>query len=193
MKVGAIVLAAGRATRMRGTHKLTADLGGKPVIAHALDAVAAAGLPALVVLGDRAARVRAAVGERDVGFVTSPDYEHGLSCSLRAGIAAAPADWDAALVVLGDMPRVTAATMAALAAAAASQNAVVVPHWHGRRGNPVLWGRFHFPALARLSGDRGGRALLSLLPVTLVAADSDGVLIDIDTPEALTALQGDRI
>lgn len=191
MTVGAIILAAGRGTRMRGTSKLTADLHGKPVVAYAAEAVTDAGLPPpLVVLGDRATAVRAAVGDRPAQFVVAPDFDNGLSCSLRAGLAAAPAEWEAVLVMLGDMPRVSPATLQALAAVA-SRTAVAVPTWQGRRGNPVLWGRFHFPALVRLVGDTGGKALLSFLAVASVPADSDGILQDIDTPEALARFRGD--
>jgi molybdenum cofactor cytidylyltransferase len=190
-KVGAIVLAAGRSTRM-GSNKLLADLNGKPVVAHIVDSITAAGLPPpLVVLGNMADEVRAALTGRPATFVTAPDYAAGLSASLRAGIAAVPADWSAALVCLGDMPRVTPATLRALAAAATGPGVVAVPMWNDKRGNPVLWGNAHFARLATLSGDVGGKALLAEAGDALVevAADSDGVLADIDTPEALAAMR----
>ena len=185
--VGAIVLAAGQSTRMGAQHKLLADLDGRPVVAHVIDALAAAGLPSpLVVLGHAAADVRAAVGERAT-FVTADDYANGMSRSLAAGLAAAPASWDAALIVLGDMPRVTPATLAALVAAVTADT-VVVPSFDGRRGNPIGWGRALWPRLAAVTGDSGGRALLASVPVTEVAAESNGIFIDVDTPAALTAL-----
>ena len=63
--VGAIVLAAGRSTRMGATNKLLADLDGKPVVAHVVDAIAAAGLPPpVVVVGHMAAEVGAVLGGR---------------------------------------------------------------------------------------------------------------------------------
>ena len=194
MKVGALILAAGLGRRMGGPSKLTADLHGKAVVAHVVDAVAVAGLgPPLVVLGDRAGEVRAAIGDRPAHFITARDFADGLSASLRTGIAALPPEWDAVLVMLGDMPLVTPSTLRALAAVA-SPNIVALPEWHGQRGNPVLWGHTHFTALAALTGDRGARYLLDTLAVTSVAADSDGILADIDTPEALAAIrrQGDR-
>ena len=104
--IGAIVLAAGRSTRMGGANKLLADLDGRPVIAHTVDAVLAAGLPPVVVTGHMADAVRAALAGRAVRFVAAADYADGLSRSLAAGLAAAPAEWRAALIVLGDMPRI---------------------------------------------------------------------------------------
>ena len=188
--VGAIVLAAGRSTRM-GSNKLIADLGGKPVVAHVVDAIAAAGLPPpVVVVGHRADAVRAALAGRRVTFVEAPDFAAGMSRSLRAGLAAAPAAWGAAIVALGDMPAVDPATYAALVAAMLDRIPVVVPTWNGKRGNPVLWGRAHWPRLMAVTGDSGGRALLAEFGDRLVevAVDDPGILVDVDTPEALAAL-----
>ena len=186
---GAIVLAAGRSSRMGGDHKLLADWRGKPLIAHVVDAIAAAGLPPpVVVLGTRADGVRAALSGRAAMFVVAADHDLGLAHSLRAGLAAVPAAWDAALVCLGDMPRVDPALLARIIAASGD---VAVPVWHGKRGNPVRWGRRHFAALLALEGDVGGKALLANLvpPPTEVAAADDAIFDDIDTPDALAALR----
>ncbi len=63
------------------------------------------------------------------------------------------------------------------------------PTWRGKRGNPVLWPRTHFARLAALDGDVGGKALLAEFAehVIEVAVESDGILADIDTPDALAA------
>lgn len=185
-RVGAVILAAGRSSRMGGAHKLLEPWNGRPLVAHVADAVAAAGLPAIVVLGHRAAEVRAALGDRPLVFVDAPDHEAGLSQSLKAGIEAVPPDWSAALICLGDMPRVEPALLAGLATAPGE---VVVPTWQGKRGNPVRWARSHFAALAGLAGDVGGKALLAGLDPVLVPAPSDAILDDIDTPAALAALR----
>ncbi len=188
-RVGAIILAAGRSTRMGGAHKLLEDWAGKPIIAHVVDAIAAAGLPPpVVVLGARAAAVKAALAGRPARFVTAVDHEAGLSRSLAAGIGALPATWRAAILCLGDMPRIEAELLAALAAAA---GAIVVPSFDGRRGNPVRWDRRFFAALMALEGDVGGKALLAehAAAVVEIAAPSDAVHDDIDTPAALAALR----
>ncbi len=190
--VGAIVLAAGRSTRMGAEHKLLADAGGKPVIAHVVDRLAAVGLPPpVVVLGHRADEVRAALGDRPATYVAAPDFAAGMSQSLRAGLAAAPADWSAVIVALGDMPMVDPATYAALAAALRDPVTVAVPTWRGKRGNPVGWGRGHWSALAAVTGDGGGKALLARVNDRLVEVpvDDPGILVDVDTPAALAALR----
>jgi molybdenum cofactor cytidylyltransferase len=187
-RTGAIVLAAGRSTRMGGPHKLLSHWQGRPLVVHAVDAIAAAGLPPpIVVLGAEADAVRAALAGCDVSFVVAEDYAEGLAHSLRAGLAAVPAAWDAALVCLADMPRLDAELLARLAA---TPGDVAVPVWQGKRGNPVRWSRRHFAALAALSGDVGGKVLLAgLATPPIEVAGSDAIFDDIDTPEALAALR----
>ena len=163
---GAVILAAGSSSRMAGEHKLLALWNGKPLVAHVADAVAAAGLPPpVIVLGTRADEVRAALGGRPAMFVLAADHAEGLSRSLRAGIAAVPDEWSAALICLADMPRVEAALIAALSANAAPA-VIAVPVHDGRRGNPVLWGRNYLAELMACEGDSGGRRLLDTMQGT---------------------------
>ena len=185
--VGAVVLGAGRASRMGGPHKLLEIWRGEPIIAHVVGAIAAAGLPPpIVVLGHQGDAVQAALAGRPARFVAAPDWADGMGRSLAAGIAAVPADWDAALVFLADMPRIEPALIAALAR---TPGQVVLPAWEGRRGHPVRWPRAAFARLIGLAGDVGGRAVMDDFTVTSVPALSDSVLDDIDTPAALAALR----
>ena len=95
--IAAIVLAAGRSTRMGAANKLTADIGGKPMVRCVVEAaLASAASPVLVVTGHQAADVRAALAGLAVAFVDNPDYAAGLSTSLKAGIAAVPDAADSA-------------------------------------------------------------------------------------------------
>jgi molybdenum cofactor cytidylyltransferase len=187
-KVGAVLLAAGRSSRFGDGHKLLASWRGQPLVAHAADAISAAGLPPpIVVLGHDAAAVRAALAGRDLRFVEAADWAEGMGRSLAAGIAAVPADWDAALICLADMPAVEPELIAALAAA---PGAVVAPVWEGRRGHPVRWPRAAFARLLALSGDTGGRAVMAEFDVTELPAPSSACLTDIDTRAALAGLPG---
>jgi len=185
-RVGAILLAAGRSSRFGDGHKLLAQWRGQSLVAHAADAIAAAGLPPpIVVTGHDSDAVRAALAGRDVHFVDAPDWADGMGRSLAAGIAAVPAEWDAVLVCLADMPAVEPGLIAALAAAPGT---VVVPVWDGRRGHPVRWPRAAFARLLELSGDAGGKAVMGDFAVTEIAAPSPACLLDVDTPTALAQL-----
>lgn len=185
--IGAIVLAAGRSTRM-GSFKLLEPLGGQPMVAHIVDALAQTALPPpIIVLGHEATAVRAALADRLATFVEAEDYARGLSHSLRAGLKAIPADWRGVLIALGDMPRIQPATLGQIAAAATSERSIIVPVHNGQRGNPVFFGRAWFPRLADLSGDRGGKPLLEEFAdlVTEIETQDAGIFLDIDTQEAL--------
>ena len=190
-RIAAIVLAAGLSSRM-GSNKLLAPVEGRPMIRHAVEAaLASAANPLLVVTGNDSAEVRAAIAPFSPLFVENPDFSKGLSTSLRAGLKALPADCDGAIILLGDMPGISPTLLDKLIAAfdPAEDRAICVATRHGRRGNPVLWGRRFFPEMMAIEGDVGARHLVGQyadLVVEVEAAD-DGPLTDIDTPEALAA------
>ena len=193
--VAAVVLAAGRSSRMAPRHKLlVTDGAGSTMIARVVDAVLAShARPVIVVTGHRAAEVRAALGERPVRFVDATEFELGLSASLRAGLAAVPAAAAGALVMLGDMPLVTGPTIDRMIDLFDPDEGrtIVVPTHDGQHGNPVLWDRRHFPAMMALTGDRGARALLHQHPEAIAELPADAaVLRDFDTPESLDELAG---
>jgi molybdenum cofactor cytidylyltransferase len=177
MITGALLLAAGSARRF-GSAKQAALLRGQPLVRHAARALIDAGLPVLVVTGAHQQAVHAALAGLPLAFIHAADHAQGMAHSLRAGLHAAPADWEAALVALADMPDLEPALLATLAATPG----IAVPVWQGRRGNPVRWPRAHWPALMALSGDEGARRLLPGLAVTPVPAPSAAIHRDIDTP-----------
>jgi molybdenum cofactor cytidylyltransferase len=192
--IAAVVLAAGKSTRMAPYNKLLiADRAGKPMIARVVDNVlSAATRPILVVTGHRADDIRAALGGRPVSFVHAPDYDSGLAASLKAGIAAVPDTAFAAIVCLGDMPLITARIIDRLIAAydADEGRSIVVPTHQGRPGNPILWDRRYFPEILHLSGDTGARTLLKqhVEQVAEIEVGDDAVLRDFDTVDSLATL-----
>ena len=198
MTVAAVVLAAGRSQRMGGANKLLADWNGRPLIAHVVAAVlASAARPVLVVTGYEFERIEAALGGLDVRFIRNLDHAQGLSASLKAGLGALKDEpVDGVLVCLGDMPKVSPATIARLLAefAVSGDTAICAPAADGRRGNPVLWPADLLTALRDLSGDAGGRDLLTRHAGRLrtVAAPPDEIFIDVDTPEMLEDLRAGR-
>lgn len=191
-QAGAVVLAAGRGTRMPQAHKLTAEIGGEPMLRRVVRAaLASRARPVLVVTGHRAEAVREALAGLEVSFVHNPDYAEGLSTSLRAGISALPNEVDRAIVLLGDMPNIESALIDRLADAIdpGAGSLIAVPVKEGRRGNPVAWSRALFPALTGLSGDVGARHLIAAQAeaVAELAVDGEGAFLDIDTSEELEA------
>lgn len=195
----AVVLAAGAGARFGG-RKLLAPFGGGTVLAAALGAALAAPVRTVTVvvgaepdaIGAEAERVAAVLGEAQrLQLVGAPLWRDGLAASLAAGIAALPQDADAAFIFLGDMPRVPPDIALALAAALGAESTAACPYVRGRRGHPALIRRALFPALMALSGDRGAGALLAGLGERLARVDTSdpGVLLDVDTPADLAALE----
>src|SRR5262245_22454754 len=179
---------------MGAENKLLADIGGRPMVRHVVEAALASGArPVLIVTGHQAPSVRAALGDVDVRFVENPDYASGLSSSLKAGLKAVPESCEGALVLLGDMPGISADHIGrVLAAFVAEPGTIVVPTHAGRRGNPVLWPSSIFAQMLQLEGDAGAKRLLSAHAdrVREVDLGSDAIFADVDTPEALAEVRG---
>jgi molybdenum cofactor cytidylyltransferase len=194
-RIAAVVLAAGRSTRMGPANKLLQEVDGRPMVARVVDAaLASTARPVVVVTGHQADEVRTALAGRDVSFVHNPDYATGLASSLRQGIGALPADCDGALVSLGDMPRLGPEHFERLIAAFSpvEGRAIVVPTWAGKRGNPVLWAARFFPEMKAVAGDVGARHLIGehAEVVREVESADDAVLLDVDTPDVLARVRG---
>ncbi len=192
--VAAIILAAGRSTRMGGPNKLLAELGGKALVRIVTEhALASKAQGVIVVTGHQAAEVQKALRGLNVAFVHNPDFALGLASSVKTGIAAVPAGADGAVVCLGDMPLISAHLIDRLIEAFAPDrgNLIVVPVSDGRRGNPVLWSRRFFGELMTLDGDIGARHLIAKHSeaVAEVPVEGRGAFLDIDTPQALAEAQ----
>jgi len=194
--VAAVVLAAGRSTRMGAVNKLIAEIGGKPLVRIAAEqALASRASPVIVVTGHERDKVEAALADLPVRVVHNPDYADGLGTSLKTGIAAVPADADGAIICLGDMPQVDARLIDKLLAAFDPEKGalVVVPSIEGRRGNPVVWSRRFFPDLMAVQGDIGARHIIAsyVEAVVEVPVAGDAALTDVDTPESLSAVKAE--
>ena len=190
--VAAIILAAGRSTRMGGPNKLLAEFRGKTLVRIVAEQVLASKAQGVVVVtGHQAEQVEKALFGLKVKFVRNPDFALGLASSVKSGIAAVPDNADGAVVCLGDMPLIDAHLIDRLIEAFApdSGNLIAVPVSDGRRGNPVLWSRRFFKELMTLDGDIGARHLIARHgeAVAEVPVEGFGAFLDIDTPQALEA------
>jgi molybdenum cofactor cytidylyltransferase len=190
--VAAVILAAGRSTRMGGPNKLLAELNGNKLVRIATEqALASKASEVVVVTGHQAELVEKALAGLKVRFVRNPDFAGGLASSVKAGIAAVPDNADGAVICLGDMPLIDAHLIDRLIETFAPDrgNLIVVPVADGRRGNPVLWSRRFFKELMTLDGDIGARHLIAkhAEAVAEVPVDGQSAFLDIDTPQALEA------
>jgi molybdenum cofactor cytidylyltransferase len=195
-RVAAVVLAAGRSTRMGAVNKMLAEIGGKPLVRIAAEqAIASRAKPVIVVTGHEREKVEDTLKGLPVRLVHNPDFSEGLGSSLKAGIAAVPAEADAAIICLGDMPQVDAVLIDRLIAAFDPGRGalIVVPSIDGRRGNPVVWSRRFFHDLMSIQGDIGARHLIGNYSeaVVEVPVAGEAALTDVDTPESLSAVKAE--
>src|SRR5688500_4509610 len=189
--IAGLLLASG-ASRRFGSNKLVAPLNGRPVVRWSAEALASAVEETWVVVPARSAEVRAALDGLPVRWVENPVADEGMASSIRAGIAALPAEVEAVVITLGDQPLIDGDVIRRVVAtwrgAPAPRGAVVAAYEDGR-GHPSLFGAALFPALLALEGDRGARELLASLGAMVVAV---GVPrrrpADVDTREALASL-----
>lgn len=198
--IGAIVLAAGASRRFGRSPKLLAPLHGKPLLAHALMPLAAAGVRTVVLVTGasrsrvaRVARLHAPASLR-LRIVCNTRYRHGMASSMQRGLGALPSHCDAALICLGDMPAIDARLLRRLRTAWQPGLDCVRPVHAGIAGHPVLISRNLFTPIQALDGDQGARSVLAQVSPArrrLIKADANSVA-DIDTPATFRAYRRRR-
>ena len=185
-----MVLAAGSSSRL-GTNKLLLELESEAIVRLAARRALAAGLsPVIVVLGSEADRVAAALGGLPVTLVINPDHAAGMHASLRAGIARVPADCDAAIVVLADMPLVTSGMLAEVAARYHAGSEPLVLSLYGEvQAPPTLYARSLFPALIDPDAESGRQFIREYRGKTAAVRWPPALLADLDRPQDLERLR----
>jgi molybdenum cofactor cytidylyltransferase len=191
--IAVILLAAGGSSRMRGADKLLEAVGGVPLLRRVAEGACAATVSqVIVVFGSKAQARQDALAGLPIHPVTNDAWQSGMASSIAAGVNAVSPQTDGALIVLGDMPEVDSALMNTLIGVFDPEGGkdIVRPvAASGPVGNPVLFGRRHFPALMALTGDSGAKPIIAAQgdSVVDVPVNDDSVLIDLDTPEAWLA------
>lgn len=196
-KVAAIILAAGQSKRMGANNKLVAELDGKALVRHvALAAQNSSADSMILVTGAEPQKVCAVLADVDKTVVHNSLFDEGLSTSLRVGLTALAnenPETDAAIVLLGDMPRISQNMIDQLIEAFDPSNGreIIVPTNKGKRGNPVLWSARFFDKLGDVKGDTGGRHLIGEFAEFVHEVEiGDAASFDLDTPEALATAGG---
>ncbi len=195
-RVAGVLLAAGTSSRM-GTNKLFVELGGTTVLRRAALTAGAAGLdPILVVLGHESKRAQTELAGLSCSWIFNPDYARGMNTSLRAGISALPESTPAAVVLLADMPFVTAEMIRQLVEQWRPGNVpLVVSVYEDVVAPPILYARGLFPELRALDGDGCGKAVVKrhrgeALEVSWPASALTDLDVPADVERVRTALEG---
>ncbi len=190
--IAAIILAAGQSRRMGTRNKMLIEIEGKAMVRHSVEAIIGAGVQSVVVVtGYQPSKLKKALSNLSVKFAHNPLFNQGLSTSLQAGLKVLPSHIQGAIVMLGDMPSIQSRHIEQLISAfdPSKDRLICVPTSNGKRGNPVLWPKRFFPAIAEVSGDVGARHLIGEFSdfVVDVEMEDNAVIVDLDTPEAVDA------
>jgi molybdenum cofactor cytidylyltransferase len=139
----------------------------------------------VVVTGFRHAEIEAQIQDLPVSIVYNADYEQGQSTSIKAGIAALPANVGSAIFLLADQPQIPVEVIRALVESHASDmQAILAPLvLEEKRANPVLFDRVTFASLLGLQGDVGGRGIFDKHKVSYLPWHDDILIFDVDKPE----------
>ena len=194
VKIAAVVLAAGRSSRM-GSHKLLLPLGGHPLVTYAVRAATdSAASPIVVVLGHNAERVRRVLPVGAYRTIVNERYGEGMATSLNVGIAAIDEPVTGAVVLLADQPLLSGRVLdRVLAEAGAHPERIVAATYGGTRGHPVFFPVSLFPEIQAIQGDEGARSVLARHAdlVTRIAIEPPWVGLDVDEPSVYERLVAD--
>ncbi|MEA2433906.1 MAG: molybdenum cofactor cytidylyltransferase [Actinomycetota bacterium] len=183
--ISAIILAAGASTRL-GQPKQLLDIDGRPLLQHVVDAAANAAVDEIVVvLGHESDRIAEALRLPSTArVVVNPDYMRGQSTSLLLGLRSLDPLSDAAVLLLGDQPRLPATAIdAVIDAFLKGGSPIVRAIWDGTPGHPVVVARAEWAGFEALTGDTGARDVLRDSPRVAKVAMEGPPVDDVDTWE----------
>ncbi|MDG6933201.1 MAG: nucleotidyltransferase family protein [Nitrososphaerota archaeon] len=194
--VSAVILAAGRSVRF-GEPKLVQALKGKPVLQHVIDSALGSKVSeTILVLGYRWQQLLDAVNTETAKVVINPDYDEGMSTSLKVGLRTADDKSIGCIVMMGDQPFVSSSLLNRLIDRFLDGDAVaVVSDYKGVWATPVLVSRELFPEVMLLKGDRGARDILKKYGAKIIKVGlrNNRGLLDIDTRGDLVKARKEKI
>lgn len=180
--IAGILLAAGEARRF-GRQKLLEPLHGVPLVRGAAERFIEAGLEPVVVVISPDSRVRQALAGLEVRLVENPTPTTGIAGSILVGVSALPTTAEAVMIGVADQPHLTPAALSRLIEAH-REGAITVPRYGKQRGNPSIFDRRFFAELGELTGDEGGRRVVSAHSEAVIEVSLPAVMgIDVDHPE----------
>lgn len=184
-----IILAAGQSARMRGTDKLMEPVDGVPLIRRQAEmARAVTRGEVIIALPPTHGPRHEALDDLEVTALPVADAGEGMNASLRSAVAALPQGTRAAMIMLADLPELTADDLKAVFQSVDLTSKTLI--WRGatqdgKPGHPIVFAATLFDSLSKLRGDNGGRAIVASAGdrVALVALPGQRARRDLDTPE----------
>ena len=191
--ISAIILAAGESKRM-GQPKQLLPFRGSTLLGQIMEnLLQSQAAEIIVVLGYQAEKIIPQIAREPVKIVVNPDFEQGMSSSIKCGLSHISEAADGVMIVLGDQPLIEKETIDLLIERhRQSERGIILPVYKGIRGHPVIFKMKYKDELLRLTGDIGGRQIIERHPsdVLEVEVDYESVVISIDAESDYQSLVG---
>ncbi len=177
-------MAAGGSSRLDSPKQLL-RWGDDLLVNYVVKIALTAGIgPVILVLGSRREEIQKVLQIKEITVLHNPDWQCGMSSSIKAGVASLGEDVDAALIMLVDQPFVSVELLRLLAGKIAEDDyEIAAPRVADRQCNPVIFRRSLFPEIMQISGDRGAKALIKSRRVGWVDWPDERLALDIDSKD----------
>lgn len=194
--VGAIVLAAGGASRL-GQPKQLLSFRGESLVRRAVRSAIEAGCTCVaVVVGDARDRIEIELSETSAVIVENPEWQRGLGTSIRCGLRhllSSRPELNAVVLLACDQPFVDASIITSLIAQQEnSGKPIVASSYAGTLGIPALFDHSCFESLLALPDDSGAKVLIASRPADVAQIEFEQGVADIDTPADFEQLRTER-
>jgi molybdenum cofactor cytidylyltransferase len=185
MTTGILLLAAGSSTRFGSDKRFALMANGNSVIDNTLSQIRTTKLPLMVCLKEADLYLQQLLDKNNIDWVINKNSDRGMGTSLATGINVC-AHWQATIIALADMPFVTADSYSRIAKIA-DRGKIIIPTYHGNKGNPVCFGNEFYSQLQMLTTDKGAKEIVldNFTAVTEIELADQGILQDIDQPSDL--------
>ena len=191
--ISAIILAAGESKRM-GQPKQLLPFRGSTLLGQIMEnLLQSQAAETIVVLGYQAEKIIPQIAREPVKIVVNPDFDQGMSSSIKCGLSHISEAADGVMIVLGDQPLIEKETIDLLIKKhRQSERGIILPVYKGIRGHPVIFKMKYKDELLRLTGDIGGKQIVERHPsdVLEVEVDYESVVISIDAESDYQSLVG---
>jgi len=200
--ISAILLAAGKSSRMKGVNKLTKEIYGTPMIKHSTKNILNSSVKELIiVLGHENEVIKNIIGDnKKIKFVYNKDFENGISSSIKTGLNNISSQTEAFFICLGDMPFINQSIYNKLIKSRFSYNKklnaknkkdIFIPEYDGLKGNPVLFSYLMKNQIMSIEDDNGAKEIIDSNKgkILNVKIDNKSIINDFDTEENFENLQ----
>lgn len=187
MNTGALILAAGAASRM-GNAKMLLPYNGSTILAHIISEVQAINPVAIsLVTGFFHEQIINNVPDKLVNIVYNKDWKQGMAGSIQTGLNAllhSNPDLKWLFIVASDQPFLERSILQEMIdTQVRTGKHIIAAEYKGIKGNPVLFHKDYFESIQKLSGDKGARVILQQHQDDMATVAFSLGEQDINTPE----------